>query len=184
MTLKSTSNSSEGRDTERFLRLITPIQGKIFAYILSRHPNRADADDIMQETITTIWNKFDDYESGTDFQAWAITVAKYTTMRFWQKNIKNPIQFNDEARKILQSKSEGFLSKLDKRLSALEGCVKKLREADRKLLNLRYFQGLLIKQIAKRFDVSTRAIYKTLSRIHDALMRCVRRSLAEEAIYE
>ena len=184
MALEDTVGSSGRGGTEHFLRLITPIQGRIFAYILSRQPNRADADDIMQETISTIWNKFDDYESGTDFQAWAITIAKYTTLRFRQKNTRNPIQFNDEAQKILQSKSEGFLNKIDSRLAALENCVKKLSEADRKQLDLRYFQGLPVKQIAKRFDVSTRAIYKALLRIHNTLMRCVRRSLAEEAIYE
>ena len=175
----NSKNSSEGSRTERFLRLLTPIQGRVFAYILSRWPNKADADDIMQETIATIWNKFDKYQSGTDFQAWAITIAKYTLMNFRKKNHRNPIQFNNEARKVLETKSEDFLKKFDGRINILKECVKKLNNRDRKLIELKYLHELPVKQIAGRFDVTTRAVYKTFSRIYNILMRCLHRSLEE-----
>lgn len=168
-------------DTERFLRLLTPIQGRIYAYILSQWPNRSDADDLMQETTAVIWKKFDSYEQGTDFLAWAITIAKYTVMSYRKKHRKFPIQFNDEAMKALQDKSDAFFEKFDGRLSALQQCVKKLPQTDGKFLELRYEQEMSAQRIANRFDISPRAVYKTLSRIHDILIRCVRRSLAEEA---
>lgn len=169
-------------DTERFLRLLTPIQGRIYAYILSNWPNRSDADDIMQETTTVLWKKFSSYEPGTDFLAWAVTIAKYTVMSYRQKQKKHPVQFNDEAMRILQDKSDTFFNKFDGRLSALQQCVKKLPQADSKFLELRYEQEMSAQRIANRFDISTRAVYKTLSRIHDALMRCVRHSLAKDAV--
>ncbi len=179
-----TSNEKKlngNKDTERFLRLLTPIQGRIYAYILSHWPNRSDADDIMQETTAVIWKKFDSYEPGTDFLAWAVTVAKYTVMKYRKNRNNHPIQLNDEAIKALQAESDTFFKKYDGRLSALKECVKKLPQRDSTFLELRYEQEMSAQRIANRFDISARAVYKTLSRVHDVLMRCVRYSMAEDA---
>lgn len=171
----------KNRDTEHFLYLLTPVQGRIYAYILSRWPNRADADDIMQETVATVWKKFDTYEFGTDFLAWSVTIAKYTILSFRKRHSSDPIQFDEETLNLLHEKSDGFLNRIDDRLHALRNCVEKLPEKDAALLKLKYGQEVPIQHIASTFHVSTRAIYKSLARVHNILIRCVRRSFAEEA---
>jgi hypothetical protein len=40
-------------------------------------PYAAEADDIFQETAATIWEKFSEYEQGTDFKNWALTIARF-----------------------------------------------------------------------------------------------------------
>jgi RNA polymerase sigma-70 factor (ECF subfamily) len=177
-------NFNGENNTEEFLRLLVPIQGKLYAYILSRWPNRIDADDIMQETVATIWKKFNSYESGTDFQAWAITIAKFNVMSFRKKNKNNLIQFNDEVMQVLDCQTNNFFKLLDNRLSALSNCVKKLNKEDKKMLEMKYLNEFPVKYIANRFDITSRAVYKSLSRIHNALMQCIRRSLTEEVVNE
>jgi RNA polymerase sigma-70 factor (ECF subfamily) len=175
-------NDSKNKDnTERFLLLMTPIQARIYAYIFSLRPNRTDVEDIMQETITVMWRRFGDYTSGTDFQAWAITIAKYCVFSYFKRHKNLPHPFSEEIIPILQSKSNQFIDKLDTYAESLNNCVKKLPEKDALFLNLRYDQGQTIGNIARRFDVTTRAVYKILSRIHNTLLRCVRRSVGEEA---
>lgn len=168
-------------ETQRFLRLLMPIQGRIYAYILSQWPHRADADDIMQETTAVLWEKFETYQPGTDFLAWSITVAKYTVLKYRKKRTRHPIPLCDEAVRALQDESDAFFKKFDRRLGALKECVKKLPPRDGQFLQLRYEQELPPARIAGRFDLSTRAVYKSLSRIHHILMRCIRHSLAEDA---
>ncbi len=170
----------EDKSTQRFLALLTPVQGRIFAYILSRWPNMADAQDLMQESIATMWEKFAEYTPGTDFQAWAITIAKFKVLNFRRKHINSPLAFNDQVLEILQGKSQGFLDKFDDRMETLLSCVKKLKTPDRKLVELRYLQEYPVSQIAQRYDVSPRMIYKTLARIHNSLLNCVRRNMVRE----
>ncbi len=177
-------DNSDKTSTEHFLSLLTPVQGRIFAYILSRWPNKADAEDLMQDSITTMWNKFGDYKPGTDFQAWAITIAKYKVLNFRRKNLRSPVCFNNQALEALDGHAEDFLKQYDYRMGALAGCVKKLREADRKLVEMKYLREYPVARIAERYDVTTRMIYKTLSKIHNTLMHCVRRTLAESRVYE
>ena len=131
------NNGDTDGGTEKFLHLWTLIQGRVYAYILSHWPNRSDADDIMQETISIMWKKYDTYKPGTDFFAWAVTIAKYVLMTFRRKQNNNPIKFNDEALKLLEEKSEEFMSSIDSRLGILEFCVKKLPDKEANLLKLK-----------------------------------------------
>ena len=175
-----TNLDADGK-TERFLHLLTENQGRLYAYILSLCPNRFDADDIMQDTISVMWRKFSDYTKGTDFIAWAITIAKYTIFSFRRKQKKGHFHFDEDTMNALEAKSKRLIKAIDSKVDALEECVEKLPDNDAKLLKLRYFEELSVKLIAARFDRSTRSIYKNMSRIHLALIRCIKRSLAGEA---
>jgi len=42
-------------------------QKGIYAFILFLLISPSDADDILQETLTVMWKKFDEFESGTSF---------------------------------------------------------------------------------------------------------------------
>ena len=57
---------------KRLMLLMTRHQRQIFGYIYTLVPNRADAEDILQETSLVICEKFDEFKEGTDFVAWAL----------------------------------------------------------------------------------------------------------------
>ena len=71
----------------QFVKLLTACQSRIYAYILSRAPRSADADDILQETAGTMWKKFNEFKTGTDFLAWGLTIARYNVLNY-RKNTK------------------------------------------------------------------------------------------------
>ena len=177
-----TKNTEINEKTERFLHLLTENQGRVYAYVLSLCPHRSDADDIMQDTITVMWRKFDDYKKGTDFIAWAITIAKYTIFSFMRKKKKGHLHFDEATMNTLEGRSKRMVKAIDSKVDALEECIKKLPDSDTKLLKLRYFEDLSVKTIAGRFDRSTRSIYKNISRVHLALIRCIKRSLDGEVV--
>lgn len=159
---------------EHFLYLMTPIQGRIYAYIMSRWPNKSDADDIMQETIAILWKKFDTYEPGTEFLAWAFTVTKYVLSGFRRKHQRNPIQFSQEALAALDSQSNEFLKSYTRQIDILRDCVEKLPPKDSQLLKLKYEGGYSAQKIASRLGMSLRTFYRTVTKIHAILMRCMK----------
>lgn len=166
--------------TEQFLHLLLLNQRRIFAFILSLVPNRSDADDILQETITVMWRKFGQYQMGTDFVAWGVTIAKYRILKFRKDKGRSKVLFSEKTMELLQAESGGFFRMMDSRLDALRTCVKKLGDSDLKLVQMRYEEDLAIQKIADRFGRSVQAIYKSIARIHCALARCIRRTLAME----
>jgi RNA polymerase sigma-70 factor (ECF subfamily) len=168
--------------TDLFLTLLTPVQTRIYAFILSLCPNRVESEDILQETILTMWNKFDTYVSGTDFLAWAVTIAKYNVLTHRNKTKRSCSHFDEKTLELLQLQTPQFLQTIDERLDVLDECVKKLPETSKTLVRLRYDKGLPTQTIAERFDLSTRAVYKKLSHIHNVLMNCIRLTLRTERL--
>src|SRR5215212_9863961 len=68
-----------------FLRLFLQNERQVYAYILTLLPNRADADDVLQEASLAMWDKFDADQPPTDFLAWARRVAYHKVLDFHKK---------------------------------------------------------------------------------------------------
>ena len=64
----------------------------------------------------------------------------------------------------------------DRRLEALRHCLAKLQDRQRRLIMLRYYDDIRPKEIATRLGMSVHAVYKSLSRIYEQLLTCIRRS--------
>ncbi|HSV27622.1 MAG TPA: hypothetical protein VLH60_06990, partial [Sedimentisphaerales bacterium] len=59
-------------------------------------------------------------------------------------------------------------------------CLRDLAEKDLNLIKLRYGRGLTFMNISKLLGRSAQSIHKSLARIHNALILCVRRTTAAE----
>jgi len=168
--------------TKEFMSVLIPNQNRIHAFILYLVPNRNDAEDILQETLTEVWNKFDDYKAGTDFVAWAVTIAKYKVLNFRKKNKKNITGLKNETIEILQKEGSKSLNSLNNQVDVLKKCVEELSDKEKKYLRLKYESNLTFKRIAEQFGISIQAVCKAVSRIHARLVRCVRLNLRYQEI--
>ena len=80
--------NNDNLESKKFVSLLVPNQRRIQAFILMLVPNISDADDIYQETLTEMWNKFSTFQEGTDFVAWAITIVQFHLKQYNQRSIK------------------------------------------------------------------------------------------------
>ena len=164
---------------ERFLRLLMTNQNRIYAFILALVHNCADADDIMQETTTLIWRKFDEFEPHTDFIAWALTIARYKTLQYLDKYRDDRVLFSARLLEMIQEQMPKKLEGTGERKKALKKCLAKLGEYDQRLVVMRYQNKLTIKKVAALIGVSVHIMYRTMARIHKSLRICIRGTLAE-----
>ena len=170
---KNKDIASDHKNPEYFLYLLTPVQGRIYAYVLSRWPNKSDADDIMQEAISILWQKFDTYQPGTEFLAWAFTVTRYVISNFRRKRKNNPIQFSHETLEAINDQAGTQMQDYESQLETLRDCIKKLPLKESNLLKLKYEDGLTGQKIATRFGMSLRTFYRNVSKIHAILLQCM-----------
>jgi RNA polymerase sigma-70 factor, ECF subfamily len=162
-----------------FVRLLARHSPQIFGFILALSPQANDAEDIFQETSAALWRKFDSYQDGTNFRAWACRVAHIEVLGHRRRKYKEQV-LSDAA---LDSIAGDALAVAEGRLpreEALADCLEKLSSTDRSLIELRYFRGKSPRQIADQGSQSVYGVYRALSRIHDALLRCVQRTLSRD----
>ena len=165
------------RKEEDYIRSLSAHYVKIKSFIFCMLPNASDVDDVMQETSVTLWNKFNDYQPGTDFVAWAVTIAKYKVLEFRRKNQHNPIMLDENVVELLEKENTSFFDNTEERARALIQCIKKLSSQDQEFLKLKYAEGFTLKKLAQRFGFSITSIYRNSGRIHGLLLGCIHRVL-------
>jgi RNA polymerase sigma-70 factor (ECF subfamily) len=158
--------------------LMTKHQRQIFAYLYSLVPNRYDAEDLLQETSLIICEKFNEFEDGTDFVAWACQIAYWRVRYSRQKFARSKVVFDQEIVDAIAQTASTMTEELDDRHVALANCLQKLPARDRDLLMVRYEPGSGVEEAARRSGRTIQTAYKALARLRKLLLDCVSTRLA------
>lgn len=171
----------ESMNTE-FVSLVMANQRKIYSYIVHFVPNRSDSDDIFQETVALMWEKFGEFEKGTNFSAWGIQIAHYKVLKLRKRTQNRLIRFDSGIIDLILEFIVENPDNMDSRGEFLQDCIKETSRTQRSLLAMRYYQELSVKKIAKQTGTTVHSVYKTLGRTYKMLLGCIQRkmSLAEE----
>jgi RNA polymerase sigma-70 factor (ECF subfamily) len=172
-------NETESR--KRLMTLMTRHQRQIFGYIYALVPNRYDAEDLLQETSLVICEKFDDFEEGTDFVAWACQIAYWRIRYSRQKFARSKVVFNQEIVDAVAQTASMMTGELDSRHEALGNCLQKLHARDRELLLVRYEPGSGVEEAARRSGRTLQTAYKALARLRKLLLDCVTNQLVNRS---
>jgi DNA-directed RNA polymerase specialized sigma subunit len=84
--------------------------------------------------------------------------------------------FDSSALENLIDQSDVFESD-EYQTEALRRCVKKLSRESQELLKMRYVQGDSVPKIAEQVNRTTAHLYRVISKIHNALLKCIRLQL-------
>jgi RNA polymerase sigma-70 factor (ECF subfamily) len=166
--------------TDEFIRLLTQHQPAVFLFIVSLLPQRADAEEVLQETNLLLWKKFDQYQTGTNFRAWATQIASYRAKKFIESAARSKLQFSEQFFDKVASVTDDANQRVEQRHVALHQCLDELPQKDRKLVELRYLAAGSIDSVAAASGRSAEAVYKALQRARRALHQCIQAKLAAE----
>lgn len=163
-----------------FMELLTSHQGNIRAFVISLLPGSPEAGDVVQETNLVLWNKRKEFEIGTNFTAWAFTIARYQVLKSRSKIARDSrFTCSDELMEKLTDMQETSAPENDY-LHALENCLGNLKPTERKLITARYSPGMSLSGLAKSEGKSAGRLRIALMRLRVALRRCVEDQITVE----
>jgi RNA polymerase sigma-70 factor (ECF subfamily) len=165
---------------EEFVFLLARHDRMLGGYVSSMVPHAPDADDILQETKAKLWRHFDDYETGTNFGAWARKVAFHQVLAFRKRRNRDRLDFSDEFIQAVAEEAERSAPQLEARQRVLQVCIAKLPGDHRKVVLLRYDEQLSLEEIAGRTSRTVGALYRLLSRVRRVLHDCVSKQLTTD----
>ena len=176
--MDDTPSQNEADRSKQLMLLMTQHQRRIFSYIYTLVPDRHDAQDLLQETSLVICEKFNEFEIGTDFVAWACQIAYWRIRAARQKFARSKVVFDQEVVDAVAQTAATMGAELDARHEALEHCLKKLHPRDREMVLTRYEPGVSVEEAAQQSGRSLVAAYKAIARIRKLLFDCVSNQLA------
>ena len=163
------------RSTAEFLRLFARNQSRVFRYIVALVSNLQDAEDILGETTLTLWREFGNFNSGSNFLAWARRIAHLRVLEYYRgRSRKVP----EDLLTVLARDFENREMEADPRLGFLAECRSKLRHSDQALLEQRYESNTPVQDLARQMGRPVNSVSKSLGRIRRALMECIQRAMA------
>ena len=158
---------------QRFLSLFLRSEQEIFRYVAALVPNAADAEDIVQQTALTLWEKFDAYDPAQPFTPWACRFALNKTRQWIERRQKWQILLENGLAEELAQRRQELQPEIERRLRCLDACVGKLPAEQRSLIEKYYYHRTDIESLAQGLGRTVAATYKMLQRTRRALQLCV-----------
>ena len=165
--------------TTEFLTLLTQHDRALGVYVYALVNGRADADDILQQTKMIMWKSFDQFETGTNFLAWARKVAFHQILGYRRQKKKEHLPLDDELLEAVHHEVSRLAEEPDQRREALQSCLQKLPKEHRRLVLLHYYEDLAVDEVAMRISSTSGAVYRALSRVRFTLLDCVEKQLTK-----
>jgi len=166
--------------TTDFVRCWTQHQNEVARYLHSMVPRAADAAEILQDVSVLLWEKWDQYDQSRPFVPWAIRFAYLEVLKWRQKHAREKLVFSESLLEQIHTRHEEEAPVMEARRKALEGCLEKLNEQQRKWVALRYGAYGSIKASAEKTGVSMHKLYYALEKIRAQLLDCVEQALRKE----
>lgn len=177
-SIPKTANT-ECRDSE-FLALLGQHELRLSACIHALVPSWHDAEDIIQETRLRLWRDFGKFQPGSDFSAWACTVARYVVRAYARDSGRKPMLLSPDLENTIVAEIFGASSQNDRRLGILAECARKLGAEALDLLRRCYVDNRKTTEIAAELGRSLTGTYMALSRIRRELFNCMQERLHRE----
>jgi RNA polymerase sigma-70 factor (ECF subfamily) len=158
---------------QRFLSLFLRSEREIFRYAAALVPNVADAEDVVQQTALALWEKFDAYDPNQPFTPWACRFALNKAKQWIERRQRWQALLEGGLAEELAQRREELRPELETRLRHLDGCLGKLPEEQRSIVEGYYFRRDGIEKLAEQSGRTVAATYKTLQRVRQALQVCI-----------
>lgn len=167
-----------------FAEQITSRQQRLYAYIRSLLDNSVSAWDVLQETNVVLWKKQAEFKQGTNFDAWAFTVARFQVLAWLRDRKREPLDvMTPELCDLLSEDAVAEAAHFDHRMIALQKCREELPERARRILELYYERGFSVKGVCDNLGMGAEAVKQALFRLRRMLQDCIEgRSIAPESL--
>jgi RNA polymerase sigma-70 factor (ECF subfamily) len=170
----------QDKRTLEFLKLFIRHQQEIYAYILTLVPHVHDADDLFQDGMIVMWQKFDQFQPGTNFAACGVQIMRFQILDYRRNLARNKqVLMEDSLFEALINHMPTIQDEAAARIEALRKCLALLDDRAKRIIKMRYERNISVEKIALYLKLSRRHVYHVLGQINNVLLRCMRRTLAE-----
>jgi len=146
--------------------------GPVFRFVASGSgAGPDDVEDLVQETLLEAWRGRDRFRGDSEALTWILGIARYRILlRRRTLGIRSRLEpaVRDAARSIDRVRIPEELLESEEMRGRVRRALEAMEEAHARLLKLRYFEGLALREIASRLKESEKAVESRLHRAKEA----------------
>lgn len=158
-----------------FQKDILPLKNQLFRLALRITLDRAEAEDIVQETMIKAWNKRDDWQQIESIEAFCLTICRNLALDK-AKRLSNQDQSLDESDYDATpdqsySANPEWQAEQKSKVETVKRLIDGLSEKQRTVMQLRDFEGKSYKEISAIMDISEEQVKVNLFRARQSIKK-------------
>jgi RNA polymerase sigma factor (sigma-70 family) len=169
--------------SESFEQLALPLFASLYNHAFWLTRNQAEAEDLVQETLSKSLRAFDTFERGTNFKAWIFRILRNTFLTTRTAIAASRTVFLEDNPEVLEFTATGAtpeenLIRLDNH-EALWAALEQLQTPLREALLLCEVEDLKYKDIAAILDIPIGTVMSRISRARQVLRQILQSQFGE-----
>ncbi|MBI1372361.1 MAG: sigma-70 family RNA polymerase sigma factor [Phycisphaera sp.] len=168
-------------DQDSVVRWLLKEQPMVLAYIRGVVGDEHLADDVFQNLTVLALHKHAEIEDDEHLPGWVRNAARYEALNLVRKRGRQRLVINTDAMELLNAEWESYdTTPGGAVVDTLRKCMEHLTPNARKMVELRYIQGMSSGAVADALQRRADSVYRALIRIRKTLAECIRRHTVEE----
>ncbi len=160
-------------NTERFRDIILHYQGLIRFVAMYYFRGRPDqADEIVHMTFLRAYRGLDRFVPGRPLEPWLKQIARREALRALRALARKNAAYQELIQIELAKTRENRAAPVE-RTERLSECMARLKHFAKDLIEWHYFQGISLKDVARRLGRSPESLRITMMRIREQLRACL-----------
>lgn len=149
---------------------ILPLKDILYRLALRITLNRAEAEDIVQDTLIKVWNRRDDWAQMDNIEAYSMTVCRNLALDRIERADNRTASLDDNGTERPDTASSPLerTAQLD-RIEIVRSLIDSLPEKQRSCIQLRDFEGRTYKEIARVLGISEEQVKVNIFRARQTI---------------
>ena len=167
-----------------FVKLLMEHRAMLHSFVYAILRNATTAEDVLQEVSVVLWSKFSEFQEGTNFGAWARSVAYREIRAARRSEMRAHRHFDEDCAQAILAAYERRSDAVDTtgHREALRKCMGSIGGDLRKVIHCRFALRMSSREIARRFSRTAQAVDALIYRGKRLLSDCIRGRLEGEGM--
>ena len=136
-------------DKRAFKMLYVRHHVRVFRFVMRLAGNESTAEEVVNEVFLEAWRHAQDFKGRSQVATWLLSIARFRTISECRR--RSEAQLDEKAAAVIEDPSDTPSISMDKRERSdiLQKCLAKLPPIHREVINLIYYQGKKVEEVAQ-----------------------------------
>lgn len=170
-------------DEVAFRELYRAFSRRLFAYVIRKLGNEAQAEEIVADTLYEVWKAPARFRGESQFSTWLIGIARNKVLMAFRSRKPDAVYEDlQEIAEVIASEDAGAFEQLAQRQrrEGVQHCMERLSDDHREAIHLVFYEGMSLAEVAQVQSCPENTVKTRLFHARQKLRNCLKLLLERE----
>ncbi|WP_298233479.1 sigma-70 family RNA polymerase sigma factor [uncultured Azohydromonas sp.] len=170
-------------DEAAFRELYRAFSRRLYAYVIRKLGNEAQAEEIVADTLYEVWKAPARFRGESQFSTWLIGIARNKVLMAFRSRKPDAVYEDlQEIAEVIASEDAGAFEQLAQRQrrEGVQHCMERLSDDHREAIHLVFYEGMSLAEVAQVQSCPENTVKTRLFHARQKLRNCLKLLLERE----